>query len=204
MNHERMIEAAKRLDTFFKVMQRVAVISMVVVICVMALLTVVSIVDPDAVIGEDFEKVDLGPVTIELAEEYAPDNRAVLTYAWIYVVLGIVSAAVIWYAFGQVRRILQPMKEGDPFRSEVCEAIRRIGYVTIALGVVQNIAGVIETYNAIRHFGLDRLVQGGQIRSVTANYTVDLSFLIVFSVFLLLSYIFHYGAELQRLSDETL
>ena len=60
MNHERMIEAAKRLDTFFKVMQRVAVISMVVVICVMAVLTVVSIVDPDAVIGEDFEKVDLG------------------------------------------------------------------------------------------------------------------------------------------------
>lgn len=204
MEQMKMIKTAEKLDKFFKVMQRVTAISMVVVVCVMAVLTVVNITNPAAVIGEDFERVDLGPVTIELAEEYAPDNHTILRYAWIYVALGVVSAAVIWYAFGQARRILRPMKEGDPFRADVCEAIRRIGYVTIVLGVVQNVAGVIETHNAIRHFGLDRLVQGGQIRSVTANYTVDLSFLVAFFVLLLISYIFRYGAELQRLSDETL
>ena len=76
--------------------------------------------------------------------------------------------------------------------------------MALVLGVVQNIAGAVETTNAVRHFGLDRLVAGGQIRSVTANYTFDLSFLVVFFVLLLMSYIFRYGAELQQLSDETL
>jgi len=72
------------------------------------------------------------------------------------------------------------------------------------LGVVQNVAGAVETVNAIRNFGLDRLVTGGQIVSVTANFSVDLTFLLVFFLLLLTSYIFRYGAELQKLSDETL
>ena len=204
MERTKMIRTAEKLDVFFRVMEKVTVIAAVVMVVVMAVLTVVNAVNPDAVIGEDFHLVDLGPVTVELAEEYAPDNDTVLRYAWIYVVLGIAAAVVIRYGFGQIRMVLHPMKEGDPFRPEVSDHIRRIGYVTLALGVIQNAAGIVESAGAIRHFGLDKLAAGGQIRSVTVNYTVDLSFLVVFFVLLLMSYIFRYGTELQRLSDETL
>ena len=204
MEQTKMIKTAEKLDAFFKLMEKVTVIAAIVMVGVMVVLTAVNAMDPDAVIGEDFHLVDLGPITIELAEAYAPDNGTVLRYAWIYVALGLAAAAVIRYAFGQIRKVLQPMKEGDPFRPEVSDHIRRLGYVALVLGVVQNIAGAVETTNAVRHFGLDRLVAGGQIRSVTANYTFDLSFLVVFFVLLLMSYIFRYGAELQQLSDETL
>ena len=204
MERTKMIRTAEKLDAFFRVMEKVTVIAAVVMVVVMAVLTAVNAVNPDVVIGEDFHLVDLGPLTVELAEEYAPDNSTVLSYAWIYVALGLAAAAVIRYAFSQIRRVLQPMKEGDPFRPEVSDHIRRLGYVALVLGVVQNLARTVETANAVRHFGLDRLAAGGQIRSVTANYTFDLSFLVVFFVLLLMSYIFRYGAELQQLSDETL
>ena len=203
MERTKMIRTAEKLDAFFRVMEKVTVIAAVAMV-VMAVLTAVNAVNPDAVIGEDFHLVDLGPLTVELAEEYAPDNSTVLRYAWIYVALGLAAAAVIRYAFGQIRRVLQPMKEGDPFRPEVSDHIRRLGYAALVLGVVQNLARVVETANVVRHFGLDRLASGGQIRSVTANYTFDLSFLVVFFVLLLMSYIFRYGAELQQLSNETL
>ena len=50
----------------------------------------------------------------------------------------------------------------------------------------------------------ERLVDGKNILAVIPDYRLELGFLIVFFVFLLASYIFRYGAELQQLSDETL
>ncbi len=204
MNKSKLIGTAKKLDVFFKVIQRTMIISMIVVICVMAVLTVVNAVNPDAVIGEDFEVVDLGPVTIELAKEYAPDNSDILAYAWIFTALAAASAGLIYYAFSLVRKILLPMTQGDPFHPDVSVNIRKISWVSIAMGILNNVASVIETNNAIANFSLNRLVDGGQIVSITANYQLDLNFLIVFFILLLMSYIFRYGAELQRFSDETL
>ena len=204
MNKEKMMKTARSLDTFFKVIRRIIAVSMIVAVCVIAVLTVVNWINPDAVIGEGFASVDLGPLTIELAPEYAPDNHTILLYSWIYIALGAICAAVIYYALGQIRQILRPMMQGDPFHASVSESIRRIGYVCLVLGVAQNVAGAVETVNVIRNFGLDRLVSGGQIVSVTANFSVDLTFLLVFFLLMLTSYIFRYGAELQKLSDETL
>ena len=69
MERTKMIRTAERLDAFFRVMEKVTVIAAVVMVVVMAVLTAVNAVDPDAVIGEDFHLVDLGPLTVELAEE---------------------------------------------------------------------------------------------------------------------------------------
>ena len=64
MNKEKMMKTARSLDTFFKVIRRIIAVSMIVAVCVIAVLTVVSWINPNAVIGEGFEKVDLGPLTI--------------------------------------------------------------------------------------------------------------------------------------------
>ena len=93
MNEMKMIKTAKGLDTFFKVLQRIIAVCMIVMVVVVGVLTVVNAINPDAVIGEDFHMVDIGPITVELAEELAPDNGAVLTYAWIAVALGLGAAA---------------------------------------------------------------------------------------------------------------
>ena len=63
---------------------------------------------------------------------------------------------------------------------------------------------MVMTFMKMKYYQLERIVDGKQILSVTPEYQLELGFLVVFFVFLLASYIFHYGAELQQLSDETL
>ena len=159
--------------------------------------------NPDAVIGENLN-VDIGPITVELAQELAPDNHAILTYTWGMIVVGDVFAAGIYYALSLVRKILQPMMEGKPFDSMVGQNIRKIGFVTLVLGIIQNVAVLIETIGAVKTFQLIDMNADAVVRSVTVNYSLDLTFLIVFFVLLLMSHIFNYGTELQQLSDETL
>lgn len=204
MNREKMMTTAKKLDTFFRVVQRIVTISMLVVICVIAVLTVVNLINPNAVIGTGFNMVDIGPISFELAQQYSPDNRTVLTYAWIYTVLGAACAVAICYALGRLRQILQCMVQGEPFRPEAADHIRKLAYAVLALGIVHNIAAFGEALVSVFLFKLDQLVDGGQILSVRVNYSLDLTFLIGFFLLLLISYIFRYGAELQQLSDETL
>jgi len=201
---EKLMSISKKLDTFFKVMQKVVIIGMAVAVLVTAVLTVANAVNPNAVIGEDFHIVDIGPLTIELAPELAPDNATILAYVWVVLLLGAVSAALVYYAFGLIRRILRPMSQGQPFDADVSRSLRRMSYISLALGVVRNAGAMIETAAAVKAFDLAAIADGGAVQSITANYTFDLSFLVLFFVLILMSYIFRYGSELQQLSDETL
>lgn len=200
----KLINMSKKLDTLFKILQRITAIGILVAILVVLVLTVANAINPNAVIGENFNIVDIGPITMELAEELAPDNRAILTYTWVMIAVGAVCAAGIYYALGLVRKILQPMMEGKPFDATVGQNIRKIGFVTLFLGIMQNVGTLIETIGAVKTFQLIDLNADAAVRSVTVNYSFDLTFLIVFFVLLLIAHIFNYGTELQQLSDETL
>lgn len=204
MNTSKLIKTSKRLNTFFKIMQKIIMIVMIAVICAMAVLTIVNIVNPNAVIGTDFNVVSIGPITFELAQEYAPSNTTILVYAWTLLALATICVVIIYRAFGLIRKILKPMTEGRPFEPSVGDDIRKISFVCLGLGVVQNIVSTVEITNVIRNFDLNNLIASEQIRSITANYNFDFTFLILFFVLLLMSYIFRYGAELQQQADETL
>ena len=103
-----------------------------------------------------------------------------------------------------VRKILKPMMEGKPFDASVGHNIKKIGYVALVLGTVENMASIIDAAVTVKMFNLTALPDGGAVRSITANYTFDLGFLVTFFVLILMAHIFNYGAELQQLSDETL
>ena len=204
MNEMKMIKTAKALDAFFKVIQRIVAAAMIVMVVAVGVLTVVNAILPDAVIGEDFHMVDIGPVTVELVEELAPDNNTILAYVWIAVALGLCGAGAAWWAFGCIRKILEPMKVGEPFHETVSKNIKKVAYAVLIWGVVVNVGKLLEISAALRFFNFDSLAAMGDIRSVTVNYQFDFTFLLVFFLLLLMSYIFRYGTELQRLSDETL
>ena len=200
----KLMNISKKLDGFFKVMQKLALIGILAAVLVVAVLTIAYAVNPSVVIGQDFTRVDIGAITIELAQEMAPDNAAVLRYAWVVVALGAAAAAFVYDAFGLVRKILKPMTEGRPFDGSVGRNIKKMGYISLALGVVQNVGAMLETAAAVKAFELTALPGSGAVRSITANYTFDLNFLILFFVLILMAHIFEYGAQLQQLSDETL
>lgn len=204
MEREKMIKTAKALDKLFRILQRIIIICAAVSVVVIGIFTVINAIGLNSTIGTDFHSVDIGPLTLELAEEVAPDNNAILIYAWTMAAAAIAIIAVGCYTISIIRKILAPMTQGDPFHPTVGKEIRRLAFASLVIGIIQNIMGVVETLSMPHIFHLDTLLQDSQIRSVTANFRYDLSFIVVFFVLLLMSYIFHYGEELQKLSDETL
>ena len=204
MEHAKMIKTAKGLDTFFKVMQRFCTIAIAVMLILMVTLTIVHAINPDAVIGEGFASLDIGPLTLSLAESHTPTNATVLKTAWVMVVFGSLSAAVMAYAFGQLRALMAPMMAGNPFCEAACTALKSLSRCAIVMGVVGNIGAAVETASTLHLYDLTHIAPGGAITSITANYEMSLDFLVVYFLLLLVRYIFRYGTELQHLSDETL
>ncbi|MBQ5918742.1 MAG: DUF2975 domain-containing protein [Lachnospiraceae bacterium] len=205
---DKLMKTSKKLDTFFKVSQRIIKIAMIVAVGVVAVLTVANFVNPDAVIAEGYYSIDVGSVTINLTEGYSTeDNNMVLSYVWIVMGLAAAAGVAVYYALGQVRKILQPMTEGNPFHPTVSTNIRKIAYVSIVLGVIANVVSFLQSFGAVAMIEKIKLldyVKEGTIQSITANSQIDLTFLVVFFILLLVSYIFRYGEELQQQVDETL
>jgi len=204
MDMNKTAKIAKVLDRVLKVLHTAVLIGAGVLVCVVAVLSVVNAVQPGAVIGENFHLLEVGPLTFELAPEYAPDNDAVLAYVWLCTPVMAVYAAGICLAIRYVRKILQPMAQGQPFTAGVSGCLKKLSYISLALGVVQNVASFVETGLMLSHFRIGELLQGSAVRAVTANYTVDAGFVVVFLVLFMMAHIFAYGAQLQQLSDETL
>ena len=100
------------------------------------------------------------------------------------------------------RRVLRPMKEGRPFDG-AARQLRRLAWVTLAANLVLSLG---EYFVQLRFYrGLDlRVFLSEQVLSCASQVHLDLGFLGPGIFLLLLSFVFHYGEELQRQADETL
>ena len=204
MNLDKLSSTAKKLDTFFKILQKVIEVSVIVVLCVLAVLTIATIVDPTAVISSGLTSLELGLLSITLTDTHMPDNGTLLCYAWICAVIGIFFAAVLRKGLRVIRKILDPMTEGRPFHPETSDDLKKLAFLSLLLGVAQNLWTLVEAIVSMYAYRVSGLLEASGINSVTINYTLELGFLVVFFVFLLMSYIFSYGAELQAEADTTL
>ena len=104
----------------------------------------------------------------------------------------------------RIRAILVPMKEGKPFARETSTNLRKLGWLSLILGVAVQIIEAVSMYSLFIVQQVDTLLISDKITHVELNTTFDLSFLIIPAVCFLLAYVFKYGAQLQLLSDETL
>ena len=202
MNQERLIGTAKKLDKILKVVQIVNIAGGVLVICGFLLLNIAHLVNPKNVNTADIIKFSTGEFSLELAS--AAEMGIDLAYGWVNCVWTVALLAILWIGFRYVRKIMVPMMEGNPFDHSVSDYLKKLGLLTLLYGIVGNFGAAMITSMKMNHYQLERLVDGKNILAIIPDYRLELGFLIVFFVFLLASYIFRYGAELQQLSDETL
>lgn len=203
MNQQKMMKTAATLDTVCRVLRKIEMIAMIVLVVAIGVITVVHFINPDAVIGTDFNFVDVGNITLEVPMESAPTNRQILVHTWIIALFAIGGGLVLYSILLQAEKILQPMKEGNPFHLSVAKNIRTMGVLLLALTFVENISQFALTAYANSMLKAHLLSQGS-ILSITSNFELDLTGVLVFFILLLISYVFQYGAQLQQLSDETL
>lgn len=202
MNQERLIGAAKKLDKILKVVQIVNIAGGVLVICGFLLLNIAHLVNPENINTADIIKFSTGEFSLELAA--GAEMGIDLAYGWANCVWTVALLAILWIGFRYVRKIMVPMMEGNPFDHSVSDYLKKLGLLTLLYGIVGNIGAAMITSMKMNHYQLERLVDGKNILAIAPEYQLELGFLIIFFVFLLASYIFKYGAELQQLSDETL
>ena len=196
---------AKKLDRVFEIAHIVLGALAIACIVGVALIGAAYIMKWDpAMIGTNYENIDLGFIELEIAQSYAPDKWLVLLQAAITL---LVSCRLMYdgrRGVGYIREILKPMTEEKPFDSIVSTNLGKLAKLSINLGILYNIILLSEQIITVFVYDLPSLLVSEKITHITGMFQVDLTFLIYWAILLLLSYVFRYGEELQQLSDETL
>ena len=196
---------AKKLDKVLEIAHIVFGALAIACIVGVALIAVAYILKLDpAMIGTGYENFDIGFLELTVAKGYAPDKWLVLLQAAITLT---VSCRLLYDArrgVGYVREILHPMTEEKPFDSIVSTNLKKLAKLSLNRGILGNIIILSEQIMTVFVYDLPGLLISEKITHVGGMFNVDLTFLIYWAILLLLSYVFHYGEQLQQLSDETL
>ena len=114
------------------------------------------------------------------------------------------SLALSVCALKLVLRILRLMADGRPFDGTVSANLKWLGWVTLAGVAVHYVMDGVSAAMDVSMFDLDQIFRPDMVKGVTIQNTDSLSCLLIPIMIFLLSYVFRYGGELQRQSDETL
>ena len=204
-NMDKLTNTAKKLDTFFRVLN---IFLMIGIVCCLVGLGIIAAgfllgLDPYA-IGTGYNSISIGSLKFELAQEYAPDESLVLVLLAVELVIALICLLVLRPCVTCVRDILNPMINGKPFHSTVSVNLKKLSKYSLILFILTDLVQVITNAMYVTNFGLEALLLSEKVTHITISTDIDLTFLLVAAVFLLLSYVFRYGEELQQLSDETL
>ena len=196
---------AKKLDKAFEIAH--IVFGALAIACIVGVALIVAAyilkLDPEF-IGTGYENFDIGFLELTIAKEYAPGKWQVLLHAAITLA---VSCRLFYdgrRGMGYIRQILQPMIEEKPFTAIVSTNLKKLARLSITLGILFNIIILSDQIMSVFVYDLPGLLISEKITHVAGMFNVDLSFLIYWAILMLLSYVFRYGEQLQKLDDETL
>lgn len=201
----KLNSTARKIDTFFKVfttLLNVAGIAMLVGLVIIGAALLFNL-DP-AMVGSGYNTVSLGFLELQIADAYAPDVRHVLILAAVQMVLAFVVCFVTRLCVNCIRQILRPMVESKPFDSTISTNLKKMAKYSLILGITVNLIQAFATAVLVFGYDLHLLLLSEKIPHLEFHFSFDLTFLLAAAVFLLMSYVFRYGEELQQLSDETL
>ena len=172
--------------------------------CLMVLAALnVCFFEPNILSGEPVT-LSLGSVKVDIwGADFLPPGLSkvnLLVRALMFCVL----CFLVIYAAKIARKILLPMKEGLPFDESVYKNFRKLGFFTLIGGGLISAGRVLIDTISYRAYEVQNLFISDKIIECRLEPRIDLGFILIALVFFLMSYIFRYGAELQKQSDETL
>lgn len=200
MTNDKFIRLANGIDRIAQICAGI----FRVLICVLLAFCVLVLVFGEKMFAEGSLTMELGFIKLFLSPEYGSINSMVKIYTMITLLCATVGCAFLTCVCTVLRELLAPVKEGRPFEKSVAQNLRKIGWLTLIAGFVNQVLILIEQYFLIKAWPMEEVFSSPAIERVVYEFNFDLGFVAVFFVFLFLSYIFSYGNILQRESDETL
>lgn len=199
MENSKMKKTAVVIDRILKILQGVAIVCGIIYLIVMAL---ALLFDKEMIPGMDV--VSLGQLRLILKDDSPLNESALKTSLAVSLVFVAISIAICVYAIEIIRKVLEPMKEGRPFDKGISQIMKKLAWVVLAGGAIVRVGGCITMIMEIKAYDLAAFFAESAITGYRLNYVIDLNFIVTACVLFLLSYVFRYGEELQRESDETL
>ena len=193
---KKLSSTARILDTI----AQIASVCCIVAVCLVAVAAIMLFAfSNDSMI--EFTGLDLGNVTFELASV----DMAMMKSIFLCELL----PAVVLVAYGYmglriIRRILAPMKDGQPFDSTVSVNLKKLSWIILGGGICSQLFGVACGILMYKAFDFSALFLSDKITGVTLNLGMDLTCVLIFAIVYMLGCVFQYGEELQKQSDETL
>ena len=199
-----LTKTAKTLDKICHVVQVIFKVTAIVAAITLVITLLIPMAGVDiTTYSSGANSLDIGVLEMELSEN-APINFT-LAYIQGLVVLGLGGVCMLIgsRACRCIRNILKPMTEGQPFDNSVSTNLKKLSNLTIITGIAANVTLIVEEVLTVFAYNLVDLMNPALVTHISINYDLDLTFLLYFGILRLLSYVFHYGEELQKLSDET-
>ena len=200
-----LTNTAKKLDKIFEIAAIVLGALAIAAVVFIALIGIGYVLkwDPEF-IGTGYMSFDVGFLELVAAPGYGPDPWLILGHTAFTLAVSILLLLDGRRGIGYIRGILQPMTEEKPFDSSASLNLKKLAKLSIRIGVLWNIITLSEHIVMVYAYDLPGLLLSEKISHIDGAFTVDLSFLIYWAIFTLLSYVFQHGQQLQQLSDETL
>lgn len=199
---EKLVKTARVLDVFLKIAEVFTlVIAIILVVFDLLLLTFSACgtlgVEDGVIIG-----ATVGGARLTLASGVEGD---VYEFVKTYTMMSVSAVVMLFIAYIGIRmfrKILVPMKEGAPFTEGISRQVWRFGIFTLIAGIAGSIVQFALSFAVGAMF--DALSESGSLTVDTEYYGIDGGFILIAAIVLMLSYVFKYGEELQKQSDETL
>ena len=196
---KKISKFANVLDVFFKILFWLQIAAAIVVLIFYCLMLFIP---------NSFENLShtlsVGNLELTLLPDFSPKISELNIVFGLHIAVMLVNVAVACIAIKIIRRILNPMKEERPFDSSVSRDLRKLGWLSLVLGFVVSFGKAVAEITTFAVYNVADLFTQEKISSIMLNETIDISFLVVPVVMFFMSYIFRYGEELQKQSDETL
>ena len=199
----KLQKTATWLDKVLKFIYRLNIIAFVILFITIAFLWRIYSFAPE-INQVSTVALDFGMIEFVIDPSYPHHPHAFTNHLCAMTII-MIPYCIIWCMFIRCgRRILAPMTLGQPFHSQMAEELKRLGWLNIALGVIDNLSLFFFYGNLIPGYNLDALFLNGPIVGYEVSIDLELEFLLWSGIMFLLSYVFKHGWELQQLSDETL
>lgn len=193
---EKLTKTARILDVFAKILFIFCIVSICMIIAANIFMVVainLPIEDIPKALSLVFDFDDSDFAVIENGQLLVTKQQLAIYILTFSITLAI-TVVILMIGAKLFRRILVPMKEGRPFEEGISAVIKKFGHFVLAATVIRAFIG----------FLFDTVLIALDAEPEPLPITVSLDGIFAAILIYLISYIFHYGEELQKQADETL
>ncbi|MBQ8216431.1 MAG: DUF2975 domain-containing protein [Oscillospiraceae bacterium] len=200
MEKGKMMKTAAVLDRIAKILGAIAKVCGIICLVFAVLVLLLG----EKMFAPGTNVLGIGFIEFQLAGDYQSITPAVRLFTVISLVIAAVNCFIFYFIAKHMRRVLSSAKEGRPFDKSVSQSFRTLGILSLAGGLLSELFKWAQQLLLLKAYPVEEIFASPAISGMKINFIMDMSFVVIALVFFLLSWVFGYGYELQKQSDETL